>query len=75
MNSAFCPEHKRIDEFVFRFNRRTSRFPGLLFFRLLEGAVACEPLTYDDLAKIRRPKGSGNSPTPPTTQPPTVPLA
>lgn len=28
-----------LDEFVFRFNRRTSRKRGLLFYRLMEGAV------------------------------------
>ncbi len=29
-----------LDEFTFRFNRRTSRSRGLLFYRLLEQAVA-----------------------------------
>lgn len=28
-----------LDEFTFRFNRRTARSRGLLFYRLLEGAV------------------------------------
>jgi hypothetical protein len=31
-----------LDEFVFRFNRRGSRARGLLFYRLLEGAVATD---------------------------------
>ena len=35
-----------LDEFVFRFNRRTSRSRGLLFYRLLEQAVVTEPVTY-----------------------------
>ena len=39
-----------LDEFVFRFNRRTSRSRGLLFYRLLEQAVATEPVTYQDIA-------------------------
>ena len=66
--AAVSPEHLQayLEEYTFRFNRRTSRRPGLLFYRLLQGAVACGPLTYDDLAKIRRPKGSGKSPTPPS---------
>ncbi len=65
---AVSPEHLQayLEEYAFRFNRRRSHRPGLLFYRLLEGAVACGPLTYNDLAKIRRPKGPGKSPTPPT---------
>lgn len=34
------------DEFTFRFNRRTSRSRGLLFYRLLEQAVSTQPVTY-----------------------------
>lgn len=39
------PEHLQtyLDEFVFRFNRRTSHTRGLLFFWLLESAVAGPP--------------------------------
>ena len=32
-----------LNEFTFRFNRRTSKSRGLLFYRLLENAVAVEP--------------------------------
>jgi transposase-like protein len=39
-----------LDEFTFRFNRRTSRSRGLLFFRLLEQAVVTKPTTYRDIA-------------------------
>jgi transposase-like protein len=35
-----------LDEFTFRFNRRTSRSRGKLFFRLLQQAVQVEPATY-----------------------------
>lgn len=35
-----------LDEFTFRFNRRTSRSRGKLFERLLEQAVAVEPVPY-----------------------------
>ena len=39
-----------LDEFTFRFNRRSSRSRGLLFYRLLEQAVATDPLTYRAIA-------------------------
>ena len=35
-----------LDEFTFRFNRRTSRARGLLFYRLLQQAVELEPTPY-----------------------------
>jgi len=38
-----------LNEFTFRFNRRTSRRRGLLFYRLLEQSVAAEPITYRSL--------------------------
>jgi len=38
-----------LEEYTFRFNRRNAAKRGLLFYRLLEGAVICDPLTYDDL--------------------------
>jgi transposase-like protein len=43
-----------LDEFVFRFNRRTSRSRGLLFYRLLQQAVATGPVTYK---KVIRKEG------------------
>ena len=46
-----------LDEFTFRFNRRTSRARGLVFFRLLEQAVATDPVRYRDL--VVEP-GTGN---------------
>jgi hypothetical protein len=42
-----------LDEYTFRFNRRTSRSRGLLFYRLLEQAVVADPITY---SQIVRPK-------------------
>ena len=39
-----------LDEYTFRFNRRTSRSRGLLFYRLLEQAVVTEPVTYREIA-------------------------
>jgi transposase-like protein len=38
-----------LDEFTFRFNRRRSRHRGLLFYRLLEGAVGTAPHPYKAL--------------------------
>ncbi len=38
-----------LDEFVFRFNRRTSRSRGLLFFRLVQQAVTLTPVTARDI--------------------------
>lgn len=35
-----------LDEFTFRFNRRTSRSRGKLFYRLLQQAVAADPAPY-----------------------------
>ena len=41
-----------LDEFAFRFNRRTSRLHGLLFYRLLEQAVLSKPVTYRDIVNL-----------------------
>jgi transposase-like protein len=38
-----------LDEFTFRFNRRTAHSRGLLFYRLLQQAVATDPHPYHDL--------------------------
>jgi hypothetical protein len=38
-----------LDEFTFRFNRRTSRSRGKLFFRLVEQAIALDPMPFKDL--------------------------
>ncbi|TCK33302.1 transposase-like zinc ribbon protein [Paraburkholderia sp. BL8N3] len=44
-----------LDEFVFRFNRRTSRSRGLVFYRLLEQAVQADPITYRQIAQKSSP--------------------
>ena len=57
-----------LDEFVFRFNRRTSRSRGLVFHRVLELAVGHEPVRYRDLIvnprrrSARRPGGGWGHP-------------
>ena len=38
-----------LDEFTFRFNRRSSRHRGLLFYRLLEQATQVDPVPYSRL--------------------------
>jgi len=38
-----------LDEYTFRFNRRSSRSRGLLFYRLLEQAVQADPTTYANM--------------------------
>lgn len=43
-----------LDEFTFRFNRRRSRHRGKLFFRLVQQAVAAEPVPYRQLVKHTR---------------------
>ena len=40
-----------LDEFTFRFNRRTSTHRGKLFYRLLQNAVRIEPVTFDQMKK------------------------
>jgi hypothetical protein len=35
-----------LDEFTFRFNRRTSRSRGMLFYRLVQQALAVDPVPY-----------------------------
>ena len=42
-----------LDEFTFRFNRRLSRYRGKLFYRLLQQAVAIEPVPYKRLVVKR----------------------
>lgn len=54
---AVSPEHLDcyLDEFTFRFNRRTSRYRGKLFHRLLEHAVETQPAPYPSLVRdVRR---------------------
>jgi hypothetical protein len=53
-----------LNEFVFRFNRRHSRSRGLVFYRVLELAVAHDPVRYRELvvnprAKAKPPAAPG----------------
>lgn len=49
-----------LDEFVFRFNRRQSNARGLLFYRLLQNAVALRKINQEVI--VLRPKPSGTKP-------------
>jgi hypothetical protein len=41
-----------LDEYAFRFNRRTSRARGMLFYRLLQQAVGTDPHPLHDLINL-----------------------
>ena len=45
-----------LDEFTFRFNRRTCRSRGKLFYRLVQQAVAVEPVSYERIVHQEAPK-------------------
>lgn len=40
-----------LDEYVFRYNRRTSKSRGLLFLRLIEQGVKANPISYEKIIK------------------------
>jgi len=50
-----------LDEFTFRFNRRTSQHRGKLFYRLMQQAVNVAPTRYVDLVKGVRGRMRHNS--------------
>lgn len=64
---AVEPDHlaSYLDEFVFRFNRRTSRNRGLVFMRVLQLAVGHDPVRYRELIQNRRSRE--DPPEPPRT--------
>lgn len=45
-----------LGEFVFRFNRRTSRSRGLVFLRVLDLAIGGDPVRYRQIVQDRRPR-------------------
>ena len=61
VDDAHLPSY--LHEFVFRFNRRRSRSRGMVFYRVLELAVAHDPVRYQDL--IARPRPRAVPPVPP----------
>lgn len=53
-----------LDEYTFRFNRRTSRHRGKLFYRLLEQAVTVNPVPYTAMVKGVRGRKRKRPPLP-----------
>ena len=53
LQGACSKEHlpSYLDEYTFRYNRRTSKSRGLLFLRVLENAVQMETTTYKEIIK------------------------
>jgi len=51
-----------LNEFVFRFNRRGSRSRGLVYHRVLELAVAHDPVRYRDFIVNPQPKAAPPAP-------------
>jgi len=49
-----------LDEYTFRFNRRTSKSRGKLFYRLMEQAVAIEPVTGNQIRGGSRNRDNHN---------------
>lgn len=49
-----------LDEFTFRFNRRTSASRGKLFYRLAQGAVQVEPVPFHSLQVAGQPQPMGS---------------
>jgi transposase-like protein/predicted RNA-binding Zn-ribbon protein involved in translation (DUF1610 family) len=50
-----------LDEFTFRFNRRTSRHRGKLFYRLVQQATALGPTTYEQIVDAPKSQGANRS--------------
>jgi len=56
---AISPKHLDyyLDEYTFRFNRRRSHAPGMLFYRLLEQSLTVDPVSYRSLVGGQRQQG------------------
>jgi transposase-like protein len=70
VDDAHLPSY--LNEFTFRFNRRTSRSRGLVFYRLLELAVAHQPVRYRDLIAQPRPSTVLRQPPSRRGRPPSI---
>jgi transposase-like protein len=67
VDDAHLPAY--LNEFVFRFNRRHSRSRGMVFYRVLELAVAHDPVRYADIVAGRRPRAVPPAPPRACTHP------
>ncbi len=70
VDDAHLPSY--LNEFVFRFNRRRSRSRGMVFYRVLELAVAHDPVRYHDLILAQRPRAVPPVPPPKRGRPPSL---
>jgi transposase-like protein len=61
-----------LNEFVFRFNRRRSRSRGMVFYRVLELAVAHDPVRYQDIIASQRPRAVPPAPPQARGHPPSL---
>ena len=61
-----------LNEFAFRFNRRRSRSRGLVFYRVLELAVAHGPVRYGELIANPRPSAVPRRPPSSRGRPPSL---
>jgi len=70
VDDAHLPSY--LNEFVFRFNRRRCRNRGMVFYRVLELAVAHDPVRYEDLIAAKRPRAVPPTPPPTRGHPPSL---
>ncbi len=70
VDDAHLPSY--LNEFVFRFNRRRSRSRGMVFYRVLELAVAHAPVRYRDLIASERPRAVPPAPPRARGHPPSL---
>lgn len=61
-----------LNEFAFRFNRRRSRSRGMVFFRVLQLAVAHDPVRYKELIANPRPGATPRQPPGSRGHPPSL---
>ncbi len=54
------PAHAQayLDEFVFRFNRRSSKYRGMLFYRLMQASLGVSATSYKDFVVGSAPKST-----------------
>jgi transposase-like protein len=62
LHGAVSHEHLDyyLDEFTFRFNRRTCRSRGKLFYRMVQQAAQVDPVPYQAIVKHVRNRGKAN---------------
>jgi transposase-like protein len=70
VDDAHLPSY--LNEFAFRFNRRRSRSRGMVFYRVLELAVAHQPVRYRDLIANPRPSTLPRQPPDSRGRPPSM---